>query len=223
VPSSKQSRTVEDKAASRLARQQRRRERSREEILDAARKVLLKSGVAAMTLEAVASEAGISKTGLYYYFSSKDALVFELVFSTLEGHAQAVQSAVATAETGGEALGAIMRETVHAYAPKMDDFRLAFMFGQVAGSAGVQWSPDQFARIRPLNAMIFSGAAALIEKRQTGGGKIEPRLLAFLAYLSALGLLTMKGMVEAQGDPLIYSDERLIDGFTQLFAAVDRS
>lgn len=33
----------------------------------------------------------------------------------------------------------------------------------------------------------------------------------------------MKGMVEAQGDPLIYSDERLIDGFTQLFAAVDRS
>lgn len=60
-------------------------------------------------------------------------------------------------------------------------------------------------------------------KRQTGGGNIEPRLLAFLAYLSALGLLTMKGMVEAQGDPLIYSDERLIDGFTQLFAAVDRS
>jgi hypothetical protein len=68
---------------------------------------------------------------------------------------------------------------------------------------------------------IFSGATALIEKRQTGSGKIEPKLLAFLAYLSALGLLTMKGMVEAQGDPLIYSDERLIDGFTQLFSAMN--
>jgi AcrR family transcriptional regulator len=223
VPSSENSRTVEDKAASRLARQQRRRERSREEILDAARKVLLRSGVAAMTLEAVASEAGISKTGLYYYFSSKDVLVFELVFSTLEGHAQAVQTAVAKAENGGEALGAIVRETVHAYAAQMDDFRLAFMFGQVAGSASVQWSPEQFARIRPLNQMIFSGTAALVEKGQVGDGEIEPRLLAFLAYLSALGLLTMKGMVEAQGDPLIYSDETLIDGFTQLFAAVDGS
>jgi AcrR family transcriptional regulator len=184
--------------------------------------VLLRSGVAAMTLEAVASEAGISKTGLYYYFSSKDVLVFELVFSTLEGHAQAVQDAVAKAESGGEALGAIVRETVQAYAPQMDDFRLAFMFGQVAGTAGVQWSPEQFARIRPLNAMIFSGATALIEKGPTGA-KIEPRLLAFLAYLSALGLLTMKGMVEAQGDPLIYSDEKLIDGFVQLFASVDGS
>lgn len=223
MPSSKHSRTVEDKAASRLARQERRRARSREEILDAARKVLLRSGVAAMTLEAVASEAGISKTGLYYYFSSKDVLVFELVFSTLEGHAQAVQAAVANAETGGEALGAIVRETVHAFTAQMDDFRLAFMFGQVAGSAGIQWSAEQFARIRPLNAMIFSGAVALIEKGQAVGGKIEPRLLAFLAYLSAIGLLTMKGMVEAQGDPLVYSDENLINGFTKLFAAVDGS
>jgi len=176
-----------------------------------------------MTLEAVASEAGISKTGLYYYFSSKDVLVFELVFSTLEGHAQAVQAAVANAETGGEALGAIVRETVHAFTAQMDDFRLAFMFGQVAGSAGIQWSAEQFARIRPLNAMIFSGAVALIEKGQAVGGKIEPRLLAFLAYLSAIGLLTMKGMVEAQGDPLVYSDENLINGFTKLFAAVDGS
>ena len=223
MPSSEHSRIVEDKAASRLARQQRRRDRSREEILDAARKVLLRSGVAAMTLEAVASEAGISKTGLYYYFSSKDVLVFELVFSTLEGHAQAVQAGVAEAKSGGEALGAIVRETVQAYAMRMDDFRLAFMFGQVAGSAGIRWSAEQFARIRPLNAMIFSGAATLVEKEHAIGGKIEPRLLAFLAYLSALGLLTMKGMVEAQGDPLIYSDERLIDGFTQLFAAIDGS
>lgn len=221
MPSSENRPSVEDKAASRLARQQRRRERSRDEILDAARKVLLKSGVAAMTLEAVANEAGISKTGLYYYFSSKDVLVFELVFSTLEGHAKAVQTAVAKAENGGEALGAIVRETVQAYASKMDDFRLAFMFGQVAGPAGVQWSPDQFARIRPLNEMILGGADGLIEKGKTDGGKIEPRLLAFLAYVSALGLLTMKGMVESLGDPLIYSDEELIDGFAQLFADMD--
>ncbi|WP_348531767.1 helix-turn-helix domain-containing protein [Rhizobium sp. 16-449-1b] len=222
MSSSENSQSVEDKANRRLARQQRRRERSREEILDAARKVLLRSGIAAMTLEAVAREAGISKTGLYYYFNSKDALVFELVFSKLEGHAQAVEAAVAKAERGVDALAAIVRETVHAYTPQMDDFRLAFMFGQVAGPAGVQWSPEQFARIRPLNTMIFGRAAALIEKDQTGTETVEPRLTAFLAYLAALGLLTMKGMVEAQGDPLIYSDEKLIEGFVHLFADLDR-
>ena len=68
--------------ALRTARKERRRERSREEILDAARKVLHRKRRRAMTLEAVAAEAGMSKTGLYYYFPSKDALVFELVFGT---------------------------------------------------------------------------------------------------------------------------------------------
>lgn len=34
--------------------------------------------------------------------------------------------------------------------------------------------------------------------------------MAFLAYLAAIGLLTMKGMVESVEDPLLYSDDQLI-------------
>ncbi len=143
------------RAASRAARQQRRRDRSREEILVAARKVLLENGVGAMTLEAVAKEAGMSKTGLYYYFPSKDALVFELVFATLESSAQAVHDAVEKAEDGGDALRAIVRETVQTYAPRLDDFRLAFLFRQVAGAGAVKWGEEQFARLRPLNDLTL--------------------------------------------------------------------
>src|ERR1043165_438834 len=120
-------RTDSAKIEQRQARRERRRERSREEILEAARKVLLRSGIAAMTLEAVASEAGMSKTGLYYYFPSKDALVFELVFGVFEGQARAVHDAVETSGDGAGALRAIIRETVHAFASRMDDFRLGFM------------------------------------------------------------------------------------------------
>ena len=207
--------------AGRSARQQRRRDRSREEILEAARTVLLNKGLSGMTLEAVAREAGMSKTGLYYYFASKDALAFELVFAALEGHATAVSTAVAGSSAGGEALGAIVRETVNTFAPKMDDFRLAFLLGQVTTSGGVEISAEQFARIRPLNDLTLGGASTLLAKdREHGksGAAVEPRLLAFLAYLSAIGLLTMKGMVEAQGDPLLYSDEQLIEGFAKVFA-----
>ena len=115
------------RAASRAARQQRRRDRSREDILVAARKVLLDSGVGAMTLEAVAKEAGMSKTGLYYYFPSKDALVFELVFATLERQTRAIHDAVEATRDGGDALRAIITETVKYFAPRLDDFRLAFL------------------------------------------------------------------------------------------------
>jgi AcrR family transcriptional regulator len=212
-----------DRISQREARRTRRREASRSEILDAARIVLLRDGVTALTLEAVANEAGMSKTGLYYYFASKDALVFELVFGVIERQAHAVHDAVEQAGDGGAALRAIIRETVRTFAARLDDFRLAFLFGQVAGAGSVHWNAEQFGRIRPLNDLTFAGAAKMLRVEQTKGGRrraqIEPRLLAFLAYLAAIGLLTMKGMVEHMDDPLLFSDEQLIEGFGRVFEA----
>ncbi len=206
--------TTED---ARKARQQRKRERSRDDILAAARAVLARDGIAAVTLEAVAREAGMSKTGLYYYFSSKEALVFELIFGALRLHAERVQAAVETTDTGPAALGAVIRHTVEAYSGQMDDFRLAFLLGQVSSSTYMQMSPDQLARIRPLNDMLLAGATRLLSESKATG-PVEPRLLSFLAFLSAIGLLTMKGLVESQGDPLLYSDDQLIEALTTIFA-----
>jgi AcrR family transcriptional regulator len=205
----------------RIARRNRRQEMARREILDAARRALLRDGIGATTLDAVAAEAGLSKTALYYYFPSKDALFFELIFASHDAHAHAVHDAVEVAEDGAEALGAIIRQTIECYAPHLDDFRLAFMHGQVASPGSVHFDAEQFARIRPLNDLLFAGTAEQLEREQaaaSGGADVEPRLMAFLAYLSALGLLTMKGMVESLDDPLVYSDEQLVEGFERVFA-----
>ena len=211
-----------DKTAARAARRERKRDQSREEILQAARRVLFRSGIGAMTLDAVANEVGMSKTGLYYYFPSKDALVFELVYGVIEAQAKAVQDGVEQAGDGGAALRAIIGETVESFAPRLDDFRLAFLFGQVAGAGAVTWDRDQFARIRPLNDMLFARATEKLDAERTkrpSRAAVEPRLMAFLAYLAAIGLLTMKGMVEPMKDPLIYSDEELVEGFSRVFEA----
>jgi AcrR family transcriptional regulator len=52
---------------------------ARERILQAGRDVAEQSGVAAMTLDAVAEQAGVSKGGLLYHFPSKEALVSGMV------------------------------------------------------------------------------------------------------------------------------------------------
>jgi AcrR family transcriptional regulator len=52
---------------------------ARERILEAAYAVAEQSGIAAVTLDAVAAEAGVSKGGLLYHFPSKDALVSAMV------------------------------------------------------------------------------------------------------------------------------------------------
>ena len=52
---------------------------SRERLLDAASAVLLRDGAHAMTLEAVAAEAKVSKGGLLYHFKAKSDLLDALV------------------------------------------------------------------------------------------------------------------------------------------------
>ncbi len=212
--------------AARVARRERRRESSREEILEAARTILLERGIAGATLEAVAQTVGMSKAALYYYFPSKEALFFEVMFGAVQRQANAVHAAVGKAETGGEALTAVIRESVAAFTPRMDDFRLAFLHGQVSGKSAVKLDADQFARIRPLNSLVLDLATQKLtaeRKRSAKPPAVEPRLMAFLAYLSAIGMLTMKGMVEHLDDPLVWSDEQLIAGFSKVFAAATKA
>ena len=51
----------------------------RDDLLDAAEQVLSRGGPQALTLQAVAEEAGVSKGGLLYHFSNKSELVRALV------------------------------------------------------------------------------------------------------------------------------------------------
>jgi len=184
--------------------------------------VLLREGVGGTTLDAVAREVGVSKTALYYYFRSKDALLFELVFRTLDEQAHAVHDAVAVARDGGDALRAIIRETVRGFAAKVDDFRLVYMAGQIAGPGAFHVDAEQLARVRPLNDLVYGGAARVLaaeRERAPSSSHVEPRMLAFLAQLAAIGVLTMKGMVESLGDPLLYSDDELIEALSRIFEA----
>jgi AcrR family transcriptional regulator len=57
---------------------------TRRRLLDAAAHVIRRDGPGALTLEAVAGEAGVSKGGLLYHFATKEALVDGLVDDWLD-------------------------------------------------------------------------------------------------------------------------------------------
>ncbi len=57
----------------------------RDELLDAAERVLRRDGYGNLTLDAVAGEAGISKGGLLHHYPSKDRLIQGLVARTADG------------------------------------------------------------------------------------------------------------------------------------------
>jgi AcrR family transcriptional regulator len=57
---------------------------TKETILNAANKVILENGAEALTLDAVAKEAGISKGGLLYHFPSKSRLIQGMIESMID-------------------------------------------------------------------------------------------------------------------------------------------
>lgn len=58
---------------------------SKGRILDAAEQIILRDGVARLTLDAVAAEAALSKGGVLYHFRSKDELIRGMIARLQEG------------------------------------------------------------------------------------------------------------------------------------------
>lgn len=52
---------------------------TKEAILDAAERVIARQGLASATVEAVVAEAGISKGGFFYHFTSKKEMLLQLI------------------------------------------------------------------------------------------------------------------------------------------------
>jgi AcrR family transcriptional regulator len=201
----------------------RRQKQVRDEILDAARKVLLKQGLSGLTLAAVARELQLTKAALYYYFASKEALVFELVYLGLANHAEVVGDAVAIAQSGTAAIEALIRSSADHYGNHMDDLRLAYLVPQVGTSTAAPFDSDMLARIRPFNDRMYGVVADKIRQDQQAGRiaiSINGRRLAFLAHTAVLGMLTVEGLVEVADDtPLIHSRREMTDELVDTFTA----
>jgi TetR/AcrR family transcriptional regulator len=80
-------------------RKEREKERRRNEIIDAAEKVIFANGIDKATVENIAAEAEISKATVYLYFSSKEEIYFaismrgqQILFKMLENAVSKVKN-----------------------------------------------------------------------------------------------------------------------------------
>ena len=205
------------------ARKRRRQEQVREEILDAARSVLLSKGLPGLTLAAVARELQLTKAALYYYFTSKEALVFELVYLDLASHAEAVGNAVANAASGADAIEALIRASSEHYGNRLDDLRLAYLVPQIGTAAATRFDSEMLKRIRPFNDRMYGVVADKILQEQQAGRidkDINGRRVAFLAHTSVLGMLTVEGLVEVTDEAaLIHSRDAMVDELVRIFTS----
>jgi AcrR family transcriptional regulator len=90
---------------------------TRDRILDAAESIVIRDGVARLTLEAAATEAQLSKGGVLYHFGTRDALVSSMVQRLVEGFdadldAESAADDVAGTAAAGRYVRSYVRATV---------------------------------------------------------------------------------------------------------------
>jgi AcrR family transcriptional regulator len=202
--------------STRVARKQ---EQARSEILDAARKLLHEHGIDAVTLAAVAGELGMTKQALYHYFSSKEALTRSLVTTLLDDEVKTLIAAVEAEKETGNILGRMILTFHEHYADRLDAFRFVYAHSQLYTGATTALDADTLRdEINPRTRQLFD----VIEQRLAGSGadkkeRRQVRQLAFIAWTSVLGLMTMLSVADAINDPLVHTDKALLDTLVGLF------
>lgn len=211
-------------AAKRKSRLERRRTDARREILDSAIAVLRRDGVVGLTLDQVARELGVTKQGLYYHYSGKEELLVAIALEEWLAAAHEVNRATLAAPDGPAALEALLRSYVGRYRAQLEMFRLVTQ-GVTLTDAARHVQPEDLAALRPINDLMYGAVETKLSEEQRAGlvpKSVHPRRLAFVAHTAAMGMLTMKLLAESVNDPLLHSDDALLDELCRAFRAAAR-
>lgn len=197
----------------------RKRRQVRGEIIGAARDLLHDQGVDGVTLASVAGELGMTKQGLYHYYASKEALLRALISTLIDEEIEALVAAVQAEKNRAKVLGTLIRAFYDHYVERFDAFRIVYCQSQLSTGTGVALDPETIRKeINPRTRKLFDVMEERLAKRGASEKKRRQlRELAFAAWVSALGLMTMLSVADASRDPLIHPDRVLLDSLTGVF------
>jgi AcrR family transcriptional regulator len=98
-----------------------------------ARALLVAHGFENFTVAEVARVSQLSKPAVYYYFDSKEALVFDLAVESLQIEFNILAESVHTAKSGIESLVELVRTRVDFFLSDMDAFRIVHVWTPALG------------------------------------------------------------------------------------------
>ena len=203
------------------ARIAQKRQQARREILDSAQAILSESGPEAVTLASVAGRLGMTKQSLYHYFASKEALIRGLVTTLLDAEIDSLLNAIAKLRSNKKVLGALIQAFYSHYIDNLDAFRTVYCQLQLYSSSAAALDEMTLRdEIHPRTRLLFDALEERIAgKDATKVQRRSARRLAFTAWTSALGLMTMLGVADATDDPVVHSDKALLKTLSDIFDA----
>jgi AcrR family transcriptional regulator len=110
-----------------MERERHRQEENKHSILHAAESVFVQRGYSLATMDEIADEAQFSKATLYRYFNSKSAILFEIIYRTIEESYQEVKKIQLKSLSAEEKLKQLIGYIISYYHKKQNLARILFM------------------------------------------------------------------------------------------------
>lgn len=201
------------------ARIVRKREQAGREILGIARSILDEEGPNAVTLASVAGRLGMTKQSLYHYYPSKEALSRALVANLLDDEIEALLAAVTRQRSDGKVLGTLIKAFHSHYAGNLGAFRAVYCHTQMYGASSSDLDEATLReKIHPRTRELFDALERrLADEHASRAQRMRARQLAFSAWTSALGLVTMLGVADATDDPIVHPEKALLRTLARVF------
>ena len=196
-----------------------KREQVEREILSIAQSILIENGPKGVTLASVAGRLGMTKQSLYHYYSSKEALVRALVTNLLDQEIEALLAALAKEKSDTKVLGVLIKAFHAHYADNLGAFRTVYCHTQMyAPSTSDLDEITLREEIHPRTRQLFDVLEGRIaEEGASRAERKRARQLAFTAWTSALGLMTMLGVADASDDPIMHPEKALLKTLSLVF------
>ena len=168
-------------------------------VLDAAERVIMRFGAAGLSIDAVAKEAGISKSSVVYDHKSKDALLEALIDRRISADKKMIQQAVSAS-----------RDTPH---PEL--------FGRITAAANVSNDADK-AVTMAISASMANDAKLQKSMREWTEDDIhavqsttDRPFAALMAFLALTGFVSIEVFDFHQWTPS--EREKILDGIVEIF------
>jgi AcrR family transcriptional regulator len=181
----------------------------RAEILAAAKAMFIAEGYAMVTTRKLAERVGISQTGLYVYFQSKEEILYALSQATFAKLGEALRAAVEGVAPGPELLRRLARAYIEFGLANRDEYELTFM----ASDAPLKPFHEDKDLTRPFEQQGVGLQAYLIVQEQVqrlqAAGVIaepDPAIATQTIWVALHGLVAL--LIARSGFP--WADTRLL-------------
>jgi len=156
-------------------RRNRQYEKRLDSILKAAAGVMAEVGFEGASVRKVAARAEIGLSGIYYYFKSKDEMLFALQENAFSLLVERLEDRLEKADTASERLKAVVDNHFQFFCENMDDLKVCSY--EIESLSG-----EYYEKVLKVRRRYFGLVKEVVAENIPAGSKIDPDLSALFLF-----------------------------------------